>query len=624
MLLPTAAQSRPAASVEPTDTMVAGVTLEFRERRDRTRDALAAGVRALFARKQAIDRRVDAAHARVGASVARQNAIQARWTDLRRRARVTRDALWRLQLAERRLPQEGVEAHASVITQTGRRIARLEAAIVARTRAGSGTAAHRRQLAKARTALAAVEQGVVDRGPRGTRDLRRRWLALQRDLHEDLFQLHVGNAAAERARAEALDELTALRRERDEVDQLSFDAAARLGALDYDVREVRVRAAGREVFRADGSSDLFERIRRYEEDRRLAQQAQDALRPEFDRIRNAFYAAQREVIASEADLAARLDYLAVARFTTDLAFAFLDVAMAYGSSGPVGAVTELVRKAAESRLSIPAGSGYEPGSIEAEVNARYRAGLKDALTYPQLMKTGMERVAKETLTKPAKDVLNRALATALFGPLGHRLPAEPTGAGGRPLNATALRSLLRAPERLGHTDAQIKKLREGGTSLRSLGVTMLKDVAKVAAKSSLDDYEREAWITFFERDLYARTRFALYAVVRDLYAQAEETRIWNEERLLGLAAGAETRLTGFTNRVQRPFASTDQLEIDVRVATLVPAETLDFAVVAGGRRLEPVARRREGDDVYLTYRVGAGAVDRYFASGFWQFPIAVR
>ncbi len=618
--LPSAGQGR----TNDEDHLVGALRLDFRERRDRARDELAAGVQAMFTRKQAVDRRIDDARDRLSAAVERQNAIRARWINLDQRRRATRTALERLQRAERGLPQQGVEGHRAVVDQIGRRIARLEGTIAARTRAGAGTAVHTRQLARQRRALADVEQGIVERGPAGTRDLRRRWLALQRDTHELLFDLHIDNAAAESARTEALDELTALVRERSELDEQAYAAALRLSSLDFDLRELRVRANGREVFRAVGSTDQFEKLQRFRTDIELAKQAEAALRPEFDRVRHAFYAAQREVIAAEADLAARLDYLAAARFTTDLAFAFLDVAMAYGSGGPVGAVTELVKKAAETQLSVTAGSGYEPGSIEAEVNARYRAELKDTFSAPQLMKAGMERVAKETLTKPAKDALNRSLAQALFGPLGHRLQDAPTDIAGRPLNATSLRALIRAPERLAHTDQQIEKLRKSGTSLRSLGLTMLKDVAKLAAKSSLDDYEREAWITFFERDMYARARYAIYEVARDLYAQAEDTRIWNEQRMLVFAEPGVSVLTGFTETATSAFDGKAQLELDLRVATDLAPEALVLSLVVGGTRLEPVARRREGDDVFLTYRVGAGGLQKYYSGSAWRVDIEVR
>jgi len=131
-------------------------------------------------------------------------------------------------------------------------------------------------------------------------------------------------------------------------------------------------------------------------------------------------------------------------------------------------------------------------------------------------------------------------------------------------------------------------------------------------------------ITFFERDMYARARYAIYEVARDLYAQAEDTRLWNEQRMLAFADAGVSVLTGFTETATSAFDGNAQLELDLRVATDLAPEALVLSLVVGGTRLEPVARRREGDDVFLTYRVGAGGLQKYYSGSAWRVDIEVR
>ena len=51
------------------DHLMGALRLDFRERRDRARDELAAGVQAMFTRKQAVDRQIDDARERDRKSV---------------------------------------------------------------------------------------------------------------------------------------------------------------------------------------------------------------------------------------------------------------------------------------------------------------------------------------------------------------------------------------------------------------------------------------------------------------------------------------------------------------------------------------------------------------------------
>jgi hypothetical protein len=100
-----------------------------------------------------------------------------------------------------------------------------------------------------------------------------------------------------------------------------------------------------------------------------------------------------------------------------------------------------------------------------------------------------------------------------FNQAGRVLAREPTDANLRVLERT-VKDLLGTRARLEDFAAR-QKTKPG--KLRGLAESVAKDAAKVVLKKALDAREREAFIAYFEKDLYARAVTAHFMAVSTEY-----------------------------------------------------------------------------------------------------------
>lgn len=270
--------------------------------------------------------------------------------------------------------------------------------------------------------------------------------------------------------------------------------------------------------------------------------------------------------------------------------------LASARGGPIGALTEGAKKATEIALfkrAVPdAASGIVPGSVEAEINARYRAELKDSLSSPQVTRVAGERLLKDTLLKAGKDALNAEIAKRVYDPLGYQSQFREAGrALRRAPTPAAAQAYSRAHSRLARMLKRHTSLQAGYRyTPRNLLGSLLKDVSKTALGSKLDAAEREAWVEFFEKDLAARAQHAFYRVATDYYWRAYDA--YNgllQERTKLIAQGFEGS-SGFKTTLRKPFprevrpGERARLEIILTVVWSVVPRDPDLEVFVGGRQ----------------------------------------
>lgn len=585
---------------------VAVLDLNFRDRIAAVTAAVRQRARQIGERKDELDRLIEKAQDRMYAAARRWRAHEAQLFELLRYEGRVRQALRQLRAATG-APSERArglqQGQAAVLAN----VAALERQIVDATRRGRDVGALPSRLRRERAALADLDADIV-RASGGSPELKR-WFAELGRLRNQQHELRVGEAMAEHEREEAEAEAKQLLDERALLDREATAGAMRLAMHDFDISTIEVREGGNPVYRAEGSSELYDRLRELDENIALAEQALREIEPVRRQAKNLFYGAQGQAIAAEARLADRLMSLAYTRYFVDVGFAALDVGIGFVRGGPIGAISEGAKKAFEIKVLqevLPDPSGIDPNSIEAEINAEYRAGLKQTLSAERIVKAGSDRLISDTALRAGRDGLNKVLAKLYFGAAGHSLKnlAEAADVRNLPTPST-LRGFLRAKRTFGHIDSQIKRLQQGGRySFRSFGESFLKDIGKTGVKAALDAVEHEAWRKFFEADLIARARYPLFKKVSSLYWEAYDARqgyLAEQTRLLN--AGIEPE-SGFKKLVQESASPDAQLEIALGVVS-TSRDPISLTVLLGGARADFVGRSADGT---LSYRLAASAI----------------
>lgn len=586
--------------------------LSFADRLAAAKRDLQPAAQRIAQRKTQIERLVLEARARGQAALNRKASLDAQLRRVYDDYIRTRRALARLYSLQPR--QNGGEGFTQAIRQVGNRIGRLEATIVQITRrTGRTPTSLQGNLARERRTLADLQEGLDERRTRENRDLRRRWRQGLQDSQDQLHDLRLAEARADYERAKAFGEIRELLSERTALDREAFQLADRLKTLDLDVREIRATAGGELVYHATGRREDYERLKDLNERIELARQALADLDAKREELGETFFAAQREVIAVEALLASRIMTAAGLRAFVDFAFNLFDVGVAFARGGPIGALSETAKKALETAISnaVTPSSGFAPDSIEARINAQYDAGLKEAITGERIGKTVAERVVKETVLKAGRDTLNQWLASEAFGDLGVAFASTPSGPSPFSRSLPSLKDLRewnRAARYLDHTEGQIKNLKQGFRANRgSLGSALegaLKDLAKSSFKEAIDELEEAAWRGFIEKEMIARSQYAVYKVAVDLSFDAFEAHdafLAAKQRVLD---GARDDDSAYRLHVSKTFPDDAQLEIRVTIVRQTQ-EAVSLALLVGGARAELV--RREGDT--LVYRLGARSID---------------
>lgn len=389
-----------------------------------------------------------------------------------------------------------------------------------------------RKLALARKQLAAVE-AVLKPKLRQTEfgTLRADWLDRLGKLQSLSFDLQSAEAKLFAKEGAAEQKLTADAGDLRAVDEKLLEIGERLAGFDPEVDAVEASAGGQPVFRAVAPyryAQLAGLNREIDAQQKMVERIQAGKEHAFAEFRDA----EKESIAAGHYLAKVMHAKAWADYAVQLAFDTWDVAEATAKGGIVGAVAELGKKLIERALketAPPAGNGIEPGSIEAEVNKEFQAGLKDSFSAPQLGRLAVERGVKEFVTKPLRDNANQAIGSLVFEkvemPFRTALEVGPRIVSGGEAN------FLRAEKAIERLRGQLKNLRKGyvsplagkgaaGKFFEGLGKSIAKDALKTLIKGNLERVETLAWIDYFTKESIARSFYAPYHAYADLWEKA--------------------------------------------------------------------------------------------------------
>ena len=212
----------------------------------------------------------------------------------------------------------------------------------------------------------------------------------------------------------------------------------------------------------------------------------------------------------------------------------IDVIKAARNGGLIGASAETLKKVVETLVkeyAVEGGPGKYGSKGAQEFNADFNAKLTNAYLGKLALKTGVERLVKETVTKKGKDALNKSIGTLVFQKVYGTIPALYEQAAGKIVvigNPTVeeIRQIQQAVDAKaaqfsalgGSYEGQSVKAPKGlGSTIGGLATTVLKDVAKNALKAHFDVQEQQAWIAYFEQEIIARTYFPFYQATADAY-----------------------------------------------------------------------------------------------------------
>jgi hypothetical protein len=595
-----------------TEARIARLELPFNERLEAAKARLRPTVERLAARKTAIENEILAERRRGDAAVARMRASDQRVRELTNDYLRTRRTLARLVTTTPNIAEAG-QGFVQALQQVGNRIAAVERDIVLAVRNGRNPAALNRQLADLRGQIVRLDRGLEERRPAANRDLRTRWKTALRDQAEAMHAQRVAEADADYERQQAETEIRRLLDERATLDREAIEIGAALASLDFDVREITVRAGGEVVYAATGSREDYQRI--VELDARLAEakQALDAIEPVREDIRQSFYRAQKDVIAAEALLAGRIMSAATWRAINEGVFYLWDVGSAFARGGPIAALTQATQKLMEGILSgaILADQGVQGDEVRREIEEEWHRGFTDTLSAGKLGRLVGERVVKETVIKAGRDTLNKWIAEVTLGPFGQPLPAASPSPFSKPLPSAAdVRKWLQAPRQFGATEKNIENLRRGFRlnrgSLGGLTEGILRDLGKTFFRTAINEFERAAWVDFIEKDLIARARYPIYRLTTQYYWDAYdgyEALLHAKTRLIDSARDAGT---AYRVDVSRPLPPDAQLEISLGMVVR-SAESPPPVVSIAGTNATLVSRSADG--TRATYRIAASALD---------------
>ena len=458
-------------------------------------------------------------------------------------------------------------------------VAALEQQVLAVERQGGDAAGLQKQLALAQRQLSSVESVLASRlahSQIGT--LRSQWLARLRALQNSAFVLQDAGAKLLAQQGTADATLTADSDTLRGVDIQLFQLAERLASFDPEVHEVDSVVDNQTVFTAKASYSYADLSA---VNAAIAQQDQLINKIALAKVGafGAFKVAEQDAIASQKQLAELLYKLAYGRFALDLAFDTYDIVRATTKGGVVGAVTALGTKLIEKSIKQSAGSfgsGIEPGSIAAQVNAQFDAGLKDAYSQPQIATVVAERILKDTVSKATKDGINKYVGSLVFAKV--EFPVR-LYLGDSPVTPGELQSQLEnftlKINRVSRLQDQLKSLEKGylanfasKASLRSFFASEAENVAKDALKTiikgQLDASEQQAWTDFFVKDAFARSFYSIYWTDADLWEKAMtqmDKLLASKAQLLQGSAEGELKTT-----LSEQFLDTEQITISLALS----------------------------------------------------------
>ncbi len=574
------------ARVQRTTTMrllsgpvrITTASVDFADRAKRRAARLRGQVAALAQRKATLEQRIVAEQKMADAASSGAAALQSRLAGVQAALDSTLAALGQLRGAE----DDASKAVAGLLEAEDRyagQVATLEQQILAADPSGQDATALRAKLALAQRQLSSVESVLATRlagSPIGA--LRSQWLSRLRSLQDGAFGLQDEGATLLAQQGAADDALTADSDALSGVDIQLFELAERLARFEPEVGEVDAGAAGETVFIAKARysyADLSAINAAIEQQSQLINAAALAKVGAF----GAFRVAEQDAIDSQKNLAALLYKLAYGRFAVDLAFDTYDIARATAKGGVVGAATALAVKFVEKKIKESTGdfgNGIDAGSIAAQVNAAFDAGLKDAYSKPQIATVVAERILKDTLSKATKDGINKYVGSLVFQkvefPVRLYLGDSPVTPGEL---ASQLENFTLEINRVGRLQDQLKSLQKGylanfaskasaGKFLAGEAENVAKDVLKTFIKGQLDASEQAAWTDFFVKDALARSFYSTYHIYADLWEQAMERM----DQLLAtkaqlLQGGAEGELT---TTLSVPFPDDASVTIQLALA----------------------------------------------------------
>jgi len=479
------------------------------------------------------------------------------------------------------------------------------------------TSAETKEIAKLESQLADYRAGLERlavaerRNPNnpGLATIRRQWEKRVQDFRVEIGKLRTTIGKKQTRRLEAEQALRDAVLERTRIDDQLTDVGRRLSQYDFEVSEVTMTADGQLVFRARTNTVRARILERIGEKLARLERQLAPLDAERARAKDDFLAAQREVTLAGNRIAAVIWQNVAAGFATDVAFLALDLGIAAVRGGFIGVAAEVAKKSAEAAASTVASllmpsSKPSPGSVEDDLRRLYGAKVKELFTAEAPLRVAAERGLKETIFKivvkdPATDYLKRRVFDPIkflaeFEAAGRAIAREPTDENLRRVEKTVT-ALLKTRDRL--EDFATRQKGKPGT-LRGLAESVTKDVVKLAIKKALDARELEAWIDYFEKDLYAR---AVTAHFRAASGQYWDIKVMYDEleaekrRQLDLPS-AEKVL------VSKPFSHGATLQISLKGK----GGPGSLSVYVGGERATPLGK--------FVYQLRANA-DRADGSG---------
>jgi len=469
------------------------------------------------------------------------------------------------------------------------------------------------QLASARSQLVKAEQSLDARLPRndGTEVA-----AETGRLNRALASLDEQVLALEKQQLHADDELDLAQRslgrlfeKRNDLDSRLIDDAQALAALDFSLDDVEVEADGKVVYDVRVATP-YKQLEALNAKLAVAKTNLARLNSRRNEVTRAFLDAQDAVGQARWRLAGQIIRVSRLKFATDVAYIAYDVVKSTIQGGPIGAVTEGLKKAVEIELSQAAGSGsgIEPGSIEAEFNASYGAALKNGLSLENLARVGGERVLKEGVSKTAKDILNAKIGPLVFTKVYGEIPALYTEGVGRIVAAKSDTSALLVDAGLATQEdvAITRKLRQlvglqkgVKPSAGGLASGLAKDLSKAIIKAGFDAQERDAWYDYFASDVTARAYYALWAKVSndywDRYDAYQQLLASKEDLIAGYDPANGTRTV-----LSVPFAEDAAIIVVLGLGQSKSGAPVGLDIVLGGKQLTYAGKNR--------YELGAGAL----------------
>ena len=389
-------------------------------------------------------------------------------------------------------------------------------------------------IAKAERDLAVYQVGLARLGrleelsPRspGLAAIRKEWEQKVQDFRVEIGQLRtqIGKKDAQRAVVE--EALRAAAVERARLDAALTNIGRRLSAYDFEISEVTVTADGVVVFQAKANTAHAAALKRIDAKLERMEASLAKLDGERVRARADFLAAQREALLAGERIRTIIVQNFAAGAAAEIGFLALDLGVASLRGGFIGLAAEVGKKAAETVVFAIAPLP-KPGDDLDDIRRLYGESVKDAFSEQALGRTALDRVLKETHFKIlVKDPATKYLKERVFDPVkfvaefnqaGRELARELTNANLLARERSA-KALLTTRSRL--NDFSARQATKPG-KLRSLAEGVAKDAAKVWLKKALDNREREAFITYFEKDLYARAVTAHFMAVSTEYWNAK-------------------------------------------------------------------------------------------------------